>query len=324
MSDRNSPTSRLVSRLRFSQLQLLVHVNQTGSLRAAASIVNLTQPALSRSLKELEAAFGFPVFARTSSGLVATVEGASVIKGASLLLAELDHVRAEAVQAGEAKAVIRIGTHPFVSESYLPAVLATLTQGEQPVRVELQEGGVLSLFNGLDEGRLDAIISGNHLDIHQSATSFKYETLFRAEYVLLAKAGSPFTRKASVPWKDLTDERWILPARGALMRQMIDDWFIRNGLPPPKPILESETPSVNIRMVAAGVGLSLVPVASFDTERVHKGVGIVRATPKVPYFDVGLTFRTVSNPRVDLLRKVCFSNPTAPWSRTKVKPPAQG
>jgi hypothetical protein len=43
-------------------------------------------------------------------------------------------------------------------------------------------------------------------------------------------------------------------------------------------------------------------------------VGIVKATPKVPYFDVGLTFRTAENPRVDLLRRVCFPKSATPWS----------
>lgn len=314
MDERIPPTNRLISRLRFSQLLLLVQVHQNGSLRAAAAHLNLSQPALSRSLKELESAFGFELFTRTSSGLTATLEGMSVIRGASLLLAELDHVRSEAVQAGEAKSIVRIGTHPFVSESYLPGVLARLTQGDPPVRVELHEEGVLSLLKSLDDGHLDAIISGNHLELHRSATNFRYESLFRAEFVVLARAGSPLTRRNSVHWRDLMGERWVLPARGAIMRQMIDDWFVRNGLAPPRPILESETPSVNIRMVAAGVGVSLIPVAPFGSDQIGPGVGIVKATPKVPYFDVGLTFRTVDNPRVDLLRRVCFSKLATPWS----------
>lgn len=306
MAEKTSPISRLIARLRFSQLLLLVHVNKTGSLRAAASLVNLTQPALSRSLKELEDAFGFPVFARTPSGLVATKEGTIAIKGATLLLEELDHIRTEALQANEAESIIRIGALPFISESYLPAVLASLTKGDPPVRVELHEGGVVSLLKSLEQGQLDVILSGDP-DVHQSLTAFKYESLFRAEFVVLAKADSPLTRRRAIPWSELAGERWILPARGAIMRRSIDDWFMRNGVIPPKPILESETPSANVRMAAAGIGLTMIPVASFDTDRERKGAGIVRATPKVPYFDVGMISRKGSNPRVDMLRKVCFT-----------------
>jgi LysR family transcriptional regulator of abg operon len=304
MSEKPSPISRLIARLRFSQLLLLVHVNTTGSLRAAATVVNLTQPALSRSLKELEEALGFLIFARTPSGLVATKEGAVVIKGASLLLEELDHIRIEALQANDTESVIKIGALPFISESYLPDVLAALTKGDPPVRVELREGGVMSLLKSLEQGQLDAILSGDP-DVHQSLKGFKYESLFRAEFVVLAKADNALTRRRAVRWSELAAERWILPARGAIMRRTVDDWFMRNGVLPPKPILESETPSANIRMAAAGIGLTMVPVAAFDTDAERKGVGIVRATPKAPHFDVGMIFRTGNNPRVEMLRRVC-------------------
>lgn len=305
MATQDPLSSRLVSRVRFSQLLLLVRVNESGSLRRAATVLNLTQPALSRSLKELEAAFGFLVFKRTKSGLVATREGQVAIKGAAFLLEELDHIRIEALRADEAQSIIRIGALPFVSESYLPGVLASLAKNVPPVRAELRDGGVVSLLDSLEQGQLDAILSGGP-DVHRSLHGFKYESLFRAEFVVLAKADNPFTQRRAVLWKELAEERWVLPAKGAILRRTIDDWFTRNGLLPPKPVLESETPSVNIRMAAAGVGLTLVPVASFETETERRGVGIVRAMPKVPDFDVGLICRIGNNPRVDMLRNACL------------------
>jgi len=306
MKEQSSSITRLVSRLRFSQLLLLVHVSKTGSLRAAATLVNLTQPALSRSLKELEQAFGFQIFERTPSGLVATKEGAIVIKGASLLIEELDHIRSEAMQANQVDSVIRIGTLPFVAESYLPGVLAKLTKGEQRVRVVLREGGVVSLLKALEQGQLDVLVSGDP-EAHQLLSGFQYESLFRAEFIVLAKSDSPYASRRSVTWSELAQERWILPAKGAIMRRTLDDWFMRNGLIPPLPILESETPSANVRMAAAGMGLTMVPVPSFDPDRERKGASIVRVTPPVPFFDVGMIYRTGNNPRVDMLRKVCLA-----------------
>lgn len=297
---------RLISRLRFSQLQLLVHVNETGSLRAAASVVNLTQPALSRSLKELEEAFGFAVFDRTRNGLVATNEGAIVIKGATLLLEELDHIRNDALQAREAATTLRIGALPFLCQSYLPQVLAELTKGNVPPRVELREGGVVSLLKSLEQGQLDVILSGDP-DVHHMLRGYKYESLFRAEFLVLAQAGSRLVRRRAVNWRELATERWVLPARGAIMRRTIDDWFMRNGMLPPKPVLESETPAANICMAAAGVGLTAIPVASFDKAAWRQGVEVVHVSPKVPFFDVGMIYRTGNNPRVDLLRGVCLS-----------------
>jgi DNA-binding transcriptional LysR family regulator len=267
--------------------------------------MNLTQPALSRSLKELEQAFGFPIFARMPSGLVPTKEGVIVIRGATLLIEELDHIRTEAAHAGEAESIIRVGALPFVSEDYLPQVFSVLTREDPLVRVELREGGVVSLLESLEQGRLDVIVSGDP-EVHPLLAGLTYEPLFRADFIVLAKTGNPLTRRRSVPWSDLVNERWILPARGAIMRRTIDDWFMRNGLRPPKPVLESETPSANVRMASAGIGLTMIPVASFDLGRERKGVGVVNATPKVPHFNVGMIFRTGNNPRVEMLRRICF------------------
>lgn len=66
---------RLLSRLRFKHLQLLLALHQGGSLRAAASLMHLTQPALSKALGEIEAAFGVTLFLRNARVLEPTAQG---------------------------------------------------------------------------------------------------------------------------------------------------------------------------------------------------------------------------------------------------------
>ncbi|XXQ56132.1 LysR family transcriptional regulator [Xenophilus aerolatus] len=73
---------RLLGRLRFRHLQLLVALDRGGSLRAAAAVLHLTQPALSKALGEVESAFGFKLFTRGARGLTPTPQGALVVQGA--------------------------------------------------------------------------------------------------------------------------------------------------------------------------------------------------------------------------------------------------
>ena len=148
-------SERLAARLRFRHLQLITEIQRCGSLRAASQPLNLTQPALSKALREIEAAFGFTLFARTARGLTPTAQGAVVVRGAAMLLEELAHLHAEAAAGESAISLVRIGAPPFVAQDYLPAVLTRLALRKPPVRTQLTEDRVPLLLESLTAGKLD-------------------------------------------------------------------------------------------------------------------------------------------------------------------------
>jgi LysR family transcriptional regulator, regulator of abg operon len=149
-------TERLVARLRFRHLRLITELQRGGSLRAAAQALNLTQPALSKALAEIEGAFGFALFTRTARGLTSTAQGAVALRGAALLLAELAHLGREVAAGESAAATVRIGAPPFVAQGYLPEVLARLAQRDPPVRVQLLEERVPVLMQALQQGEVES------------------------------------------------------------------------------------------------------------------------------------------------------------------------
>src|SRR6185369_14715966 len=100
----------LLSRLRFRHLQMLRALADTGGIRRASQRLNLTQPAVSKALAEVEQAFGYAVFTRTPKGLTPTPAGRVVLRGAALLVNEATqlHEEARAAQA-DADSTVRIG-----------------------------------------------------------------------------------------------------------------------------------------------------------------------------------------------------------------------
>src|SRR5437868_6925656 len=98
--DMAATESHLLSRLRFRHLQLIAVIERSGSISASAAVLNVTQPALSKALKEVEALLGFRLFDRGARGLQKTVQGEIVMHGAILLLRELAHLHAEARSVG--------------------------------------------------------------------------------------------------------------------------------------------------------------------------------------------------------------------------------
>lgn len=301
---------RLLARMRFRHLQLVAEVERTGSLRAAAQTLHLTQPALSKALKELESILGFALFTRTTRGLASTAQGRIFIHGAHLLIGEMRHVRNEASAAGpegRAASILRIGAPPFVAMDMLPRVLLHLATREPPVMVRLREERVPQLFSALLAGEVDVLVTIYTPEALAASASnaFLYEKLANQDYAVIAPPAHPLTRTRRVPWAQLATERWVLATKSALIRNVVEEHFLREGLIPPDPAIESTSPVTNVKLVAAGLGLSAVPTSSMrEAERAGE-VRRIRVYPPIGSSAVGLIYRASAalHPRVSLLRE---------------------
>lgn len=291
----------LFARLRFRHLQLLVALKSTGTLMAAARLLNVTQPAMSKALREVEAVFGFALFVRGARGLAPTPQGEIAIRGAALLLEELAHVGAEA-SSDPARTVLRIGAPPFVAQGYLPAVLARLV-GEH-VRVQLEEERVPLLLRSLLDGRLDALITSYPAEMPESAAQLRYENLFDVESAVIAPPGHHLVASRRVSWRQLAREAWILPSRVSMLRRVLEEMFRQAGVAAPVPVVEALSPVTSMRMVAGGLGLCAAPVAVLAEALAAGKVCRLRVSPVISAGPVALIYRAApESPRVALLRQ---------------------
>ena len=112
-----------LNRLRFRDLELLLALAETGSLRRAAVVLGVSQPALSKSLREIEDAFQVPLYVRHRSGLRPTPAGERLQAAAEVMINELAFTRS-AVQATRVEP-IRLGVTPLAAR-LLPRVLHAL------------------------------------------------------------------------------------------------------------------------------------------------------------------------------------------------------
>jgi DNA-binding transcriptional LysR family regulator len=299
----------VLARLRFRHLQLITEIDRTGSLTAAAQALSLTQPALSKSLSELEGSFGFQLFRRTTRGLEKTAQGAVVMEGAARLLRELQHVHAEAQAVGgdgRAAGILRLGASAFLSVTLMPEVVRKLTRGEPPLLVRLREGSVPRLMASLHEGEVDALVTvyDSGLMAQPGSRLLRFETLSEERYVVLASSRHPLAKAASVNWKSLAGEPWVLTRTPSLSRLFLEDTFRRHGIEPPQPLCEIDSPVTAARMVAAGVGLGSVPESTArEAAAVHPVVVLKMRAPQ-PRATLGLVFRRSAedHPHVRALR----------------------
>lgn len=299
----------LTARLRFRHLQIIEEVERRGSLSAAAPALGLTQPALSKALKEIEDMLGFVVFERGPRGLRKTAQGAIVAQGASLLLRELRHLHSEAISAkseGKLLGLLRLGTSGFLAVGILPIVVARLAAASPPLAVRVREDNVPRLVQSLLAGELDALISVYNSEVMASAErDVLFEAISEERYIVIAPPEHPLARMGPVSWDTLAAASWVMTLAPSLVRGYVEDSFRRHGLMPPAPLCETDGPVTATCMVAAGVGISAVPESTARDVIQRGGVASVELQFVLPTATLGLVYRVPSaeHPRIKKLRQ---------------------
>jgi LysR family transcriptional regulator, regulator of abg operon len=293
---------RLLARLRFRHLQLLVMLRECRTLSATATRMSLSQSALSKMLQEVEGAFGFALFERMARGLALTARGAAVVQMATVLLNELAHGTGEIAQQ-RAATIVRLGAPPFVAQAHLPGVLQKLFAQHGDCQVRVTEGGIPALFRMLMDGVVDALMTGLPADVPASdARRLRVERLFDFELVVIAAADHALVRARRLSWSRLREERWVLQGEASLARKVLDEMFRRAGALPPQETIVSSNPSTNIELVAAGLGVALVPAMSLQLAVSASRVRRLKLDTPILPASVALIHRTESSPRVQMLR----------------------
>jgi DNA-binding transcriptional LysR family regulator len=230
----------LVRRLRLRHLELLVVLTESGTMRAAASRLHLSQPAISKMLLEVEDALGAQLFERSRQGVTPTSAGSAAVHRCRVVLSELAHARDEvdAIRSG-ASAVLRVGT--FSVTAAVPAAVVQLRARLPGAAVHLHEGRVRELIQRLLEGELDCVFGALTTELLTSdlLQSLQSEVLLQDRLCVLAADSNPVRRRRRLRWVDLRDASWVAPPRDTLVRQAFMTAFLNEGADPPEPVIET-------------------------------------------------------------------------------------
>lgn len=253
--------------MELRHLRYFVAVADAGGVSRAAARLNISQPALSRQIRDLETELGVALFDRRAGRLVLTGGGEDLLaRGRELLRgAESFRERAHAFRRGDT-GVIRVGVAPLTLESLLPPFLSQYRRRYPKIEVRLIEDSPSRLWARLERGELNLAIS---FPGHEGLGS---RLLFPVFALGLMSASHRLARRPTVEVADLCGEPLLLPSRQYLTRQWFDDACQRDHL---RPIvaLESSAPHALIALARVGYGIAIVP--SHTTFEPH-GLGVTR------------------------------------------------
>jgi len=259
---------RLGRRLKLQDLHVLMTVMQTGGMGKAAQRLNLTQPAISRSIAQLEHVFGVRLLDRDRHGVRPTEYGRALLDcGVAVFDDLLQGVKNIEFLADPAAGNVRIGCNPFLAASFGSAVVDRLSRRYPRIVFHALTTPSEILHRALLERDVDLLIAQKHGPFTDE--QFEFETLYDDAYVVLSGAKNPWARRRKIELAELVNEAWVLPppenAPGSIAAQAFDNI----GLEYPRATLFTPSFEMRISLLATGRYLTilLASVLRFATRR---------------------------------------------------------
>jgi len=226
------------SHLKTRHLVLLVELGRHGSILHAAQAANLTQPAASKLLGELEHALNVQLFERLPRGVVPTWYGEVMIRRASAALAEMDAAHQEVMELlSGLSGRVALGTVLTPSAGLVTDAVKLIKSRNARLQVAITVDTSKVLAERLRAGELDLVI-GRILDTALTA-ELNFEPLTDEPHSVIAGAGHPLAGRKDLQLADLSREGWVLPPAGSILRDRLTALFLSQGLEPPSETVET-------------------------------------------------------------------------------------
>ena len=256
--------------MELRHLRYFATVADCGGITRAAERLNISQPALSRQIRDLELELGLLLFDRRAGRLVLTGEGEDLLARSRELLRRAGSLRdrAQELRGGEA-GIIRIGVAPLTLESLLPPFLVQYLPRHPKIDIRLVEDSPSRLWQRLERGELDLAVS---FPGHAGLGS---RLLFPVCAVALMARNNGLGHSTTLEIAKLEQERLLLPGPQYLTRQWFDAACQRDHLKP-NVILESAVPHALIALAKVGYGIAIVPSHTLFDQRALRAVPLTR------------------------------------------------
>jgi LysR family pca operon transcriptional activator len=227
-----------LERIKFRHLHCLVAVAEHGSFVRAAEALSITQPAVSKTLAELEDIVGQSLFLRTRRGVELTAAGRLLLRYASR---GLNVIEEGMEKVGSANSIdpptILIGALPTAAATLLPRLLLAFQAMHSNVHVRVLTGSNTQLIAALRRGELDLVIG--RLSEPSEMKGLVFEHLYTEPLLFAVRASHPLLRRKSVKPATLLEYPLLLPDPGTSVRAAADQFFVAAGVGLPENGIES-------------------------------------------------------------------------------------
>jgi len=241
--------------MEIHQLRYFVAVAEEGSFSRAAAKVRVAQPSLSQQIRKLEAEVGQPLFDRLPRSVVLTEAGHCLIDYARQILASIVEARRCVDELkGEVAGELAVGAIPTIAPYVLPGLVRKFQEHYPQVTLEIVEDVTEGITRRVEAGELDVALASTC----QPSSTLRRESLGNEPLLALVPEGHPLAKKTLVELDDLKSQRFLLLHEMHCLSQQVHHLLEGRHLQPEIALAGSQLGTI-VNMVAAGIGVSIVP-----------------------------------------------------------------
>lgn len=244
----------MLTNLTHRQLEAFRAVIETGKVTAAATVMNTTQPSVSRMISDLEHIVGFALFERRGRQLIPTTEALALLEEVErsfVGLAEISRV-AEDIRDFRTGSLMIAGM-PALALKFLPDVIASFIQAEPGVTVSLRTRSSQAVLRHVSSQQFDLGFAAIELD-HPAVTR---RPIFTAPMKAVLPIGHPLAEKTYLEPGDFHEQPFIALGTEISTRSETDA-FIAASKAKPRVVAEAQLSASICELVAGGAGMSIV------------------------------------------------------------------
>jgi DNA-binding transcriptional LysR family regulator len=248
------------------QLQAFRAIADLGSFTRAAQRLQIAQPALSLSIRELESELGARLFDRTTRRVELTAVGREFLQSVDKLISDLDNAVRNARDLTERKrGRLVIAAPPLLAALVVPGAIAEYRKKFPGIEVRLIDTQTNIIVEKVHSGEADCGI-GTFADAEEG---IRRDVLFHDTFMLWCSSHSPPTRASTMVWKDLKELPLITLTRDSNVRALSDKALEASGILT-RPAYEVAHMTTAVMLVEAGLGVAVLPAYLWNFARAFK------------------------------------------------------
>ncbi|WP_416759278.1 LysR family transcriptional regulator [Roseateles sp. So40a] len=265
----------VLRRMSLRHARVLLALHDTGTLSAAAERLHVTQPAVSKTLAELEQGLGQTLFLRQGRHLLPTALGRRMLALARKLDADVQRAAGDvATLVRGASGEVRVGATNAALARLLPRAITAMKRENPGVTLSVRTHALRSLFAELHAGTLDLVVA--RAMPQDEPLGLARVALVPQPEVLTMSAHHPLAGTPNLGWEALSRQRWIWHLPGTRTRLRMDRFWQDMGLAPPADLIESGDAMLALSLMR---DMPLVAVMAHDMAMVAARRGVVVILP---------------------------------------------
>jgi DNA-binding transcriptional LysR family regulator len=256
--------ARIARRLKLRDLQILFAVVRQGSMAGAAKQLQMSQPSVSESIANLEAALRVRLLDRGPKGVEPTLFAHALLKRGKVIFDELQlGLRDIEFLADPTVGEVRVGCPENISAGFVPEIFGRMSvrHPEVSLQVITAETAVLE-FRELRDRTVDLML-GRIFDLSKpfAEEDVQAEVIGHEDFFVVAGTQNPWTRRRKIDLSELVNEQWVLYVPNNRPANFYESVFERRGLKVPRQRVISYSLQMRIHLLATGNFLSILPAS---------------------------------------------------------------